>query len=208
MEFASEMVVKATLYGLRIAEVPTALSRDGRSRSPHLHTWRDGWRHLRFLLLYSPRWLFFYPGLVLMIAGLLMMLWLMPGPRKIGAITLDINTMLFSCTAIILGLQAVSLALFSKVFAVSARLVPEDVRLSRIVQIVSLERAIIVGLLFSLAGSAGLIYAVVYWGEESFGPLVPSVVMRISIPSFTALAIGVQIISGAFFLTTLTLKRK
>jgi len=120
MEFAGEMVVKATLYKLRVTEVPTALSPDGRSRPPHLRSWRDGWRHLRFLLLYSPRWLFFYPGILLMVLGLGSMAWLVPGPRHIGGVTLDVHSMLYSAMAVALGVQAVSLALFAKIYGVKA----------------------------------------------------------------------------------------
>src|SRR5258708_11123757 len=119
MEFATEMVVKATLLRLRIAEVPTTLSPDGRNRSPHLRTWRDGWRTLRFFLLYSPRWLFLYPGSALMLAGSALGLWLLPAPRTVGSVTFDVHTMLYCAALVLLGFQAVAFAVFTKLFAIT-----------------------------------------------------------------------------------------
>lgn len=208
MEFASEMVVKATLHQLRIAEVPTTLSPDGRSHPPHLKRWRDGWRHLRFLLIYSPRWLFFYPGIILIVLGLMVMLWLLPAPRTLGGVTFDIHTMLYAAMSIILGLQAVFFAVFSKVFAVGIKLVPEDRRVAAILRVISLERGIIFGVALCLTGLAGSVYAVTYWGSFLFGPLTPSSMMRIIIPSMTAVTSGIQIILGSFFLSTLQLAHK
>src|SRR6185503_19182704 len=129
MEFASETVVKASLHGLRIAEVPTTLSVDGRNRPPHLRSWRDGWRHLRFLLLYSPRWLFLYPGLLLMLVGAVVSGWLLVGPRVVDGITLDVHTFLYAAMAIVIGYQTVIFAIFTKVFAITEGLLPEDPRL-------------------------------------------------------------------------------
>ena len=124
MEFASEMVVKATLQKLKITEVPTSLSTDGRSRAPHLRSWRDGWRHLRFLMLFSPRWIFLYPGIVLMTIGLVSLLWLLPGPRQVGNVTFDINTLVFSAAAIICGFQSLAFGVLSKVFASTQKSCP------------------------------------------------------------------------------------
>ncbi len=121
MEFASEMVLKASLLELRITEVPTILSPDGRSRPPDLRTWRDGWRHLRFMLLYSPRWLFLYPGFILIALGFLGMLWLWPGPRQVYGVSFDIHTFLYAAMAVLIGFQAVSFAMFSKIFAIQRR---------------------------------------------------------------------------------------
>ncbi len=126
MEFASEMIVKATLHGLEISEVPTKLARDGRSRPPHLRSWHDGWRHLRFLLIYSPRWLFLYPGVALMILGFLTMAWLLPGPRTLGGLGLDVDTLLYAATACIVGLQCFTFAVFTKIFGINAKLLPSD----------------------------------------------------------------------------------
>ncbi len=135
MEYASEMVVKATLHNLRITEVPATLSPDGRSRPPHLRSWRDGWRHLRFLMLDSPRWLFLYPGILLMVVGCLAMTWLVLGPRLVGHLTLDVHTLVYAALAASLGYQSIIFALFSKVFAISEKLLPPDKRLTKLFEV-------------------------------------------------------------------------
>jgi glycosyltransferase involved in cell wall biosynthesis len=208
MEFASEMVVKSTVRKLRIAEVPTTLSPDGRSLPSHLRTWRDGWRHLRFLLLFSPRWLFLYPGAILMLLGLASMLWLLPGPRRVGTVGFDVNTLVYSGAAIVLGFQAVAFAMFAKIFAVNAGLLPEDPRIERLTALFSLEVGILVGIVLFLGGLVGGAYAVGIWGETSFGPLDPSVSLRIVAPSATALVLGLLIIFSSFFISVLGLKRR
>jgi hypothetical protein len=208
MEFASEMVVKATLHKLRIAEVPTTLAPDGRSRAPHLRSWRDGWRHLRFLLLYSPRWLFLYPGALLMLAGLGAMLWLVPAPRRIGGVTFDVHTLLYAALAMVIGFQAVAFAVFTKVFAISEGLLPEDPRLHKLFRIVTLEVGLIVGALLLLCGLAGSLSAYLYWDAHAFGPLNPSQTLRVVIPSVTALTLGCQIVLSSFFLSVLGLRRR
>lgn len=208
MEFASEMVVKATLNKLRIAEVPTILSPDGRSRPPHLRTWRDGWRHLRFLLLYSPRWLFLYPGALLMLSGLVAGLWLMPGPRSIGRVTFDVHTLLYCSMAILVGFQAIAFALFTKIFAISEGLLPEDARLNKLFRWLTLEVGLAVGVVIMLFGFAGSIYALESWGERSFGTLNPSQTLRTVIPAVTSLTLGCQIIFCSFFLSVLGLRRR
>jgi glycosyltransferase involved in cell wall biosynthesis len=208
MEFASEMVVKATCYGLKVIEVPTTLSPAGRSRQPHLKRWQDGWRHLRFLLIYSPRWLFLYPGAAFMAFGLVAMFTLMSGPKTIGGVTFDVHTMLYAAMLVIIGLQIVAFALFSKVFAINARLLPADARVEFALKVVTLERGLILGLLLSLIGMAGSIYAFIVWGRTSFGPLVPASMMRVVIPSLTFLAVGIQIVFMSFFLSVLGLKHK
>ena len=204
MEFASEMVVKASLHKMRITEVPITLYPDGRSRPPHLRSWRDGWRHLRFLLLYSPRWLFLYPGGLLMLLGLLIGVWLLPGPRVI----FDVNTLLFAATAILVGFQAMMFAVFTKVFAISEGLLPDDFRLKRLVSHINLEVGLILGSTLLLVGIAGSIYAFGIWGAHFFGSLDTSKTMRIVIPSVTCLALGFQIILSSFFLSVLGLKRR
>jgi hypothetical protein len=208
MEFASEMVVKATLHNLSIAEVATVLSPDGRSRPPHLRSWRDGWRHLRFLLLYSPRWLFLYPGALLMMAGLALGLWLLPAERIIAGIHFDIHTLLFAAIAVVVGFQAVNFAIFTKVFAISEGLLPEDPRLTNALRILSLESGLIVGGLLLLVGLGGSVYALSGWGALSFGPLDPTRSMRVVIPSVTALTLGFEIILSSFFLSILGMKRR
>jgi glycosyltransferase involved in cell wall biosynthesis len=200
MEFASEMVVKASLYGLKITEVPTTLSPDGRSRPPHLKTWRDGWRHLRFLLMYSPRWLFLYPGLALMFLGFVATIWFIPQPK--------VHTLLYSATALIIGFQIVSFAVFTKAFAISEGLLPEDRKLRRFLRYINLEVGLIIGVILFLLGMGGSLYALYIWNARLYGALDPAVTMRIVIPSVTALALGVQVVFSSFFLSVLGLKRR
>lgn len=208
MEFASEMVVKASLQGLRIAEVPTTLSPAGRSRPPHLRTWRDGWRHLRFLFLYSPRWLFLYPGALLMLFGVLFGTWLLGGPRVVGRVTLDIHTLLYSALLTIIGFQAIIFFLFTKIFAMNEGLLPADPLLERLFRYINLEVGLVVGALFILIGLMGSLNAVGVWGVRSYGPLDPSRTFRIVIPAVTLLMLGCQIVLSSFFLSVLGLKRR
>lgn len=200
MEFASEMVVKATLYKMKITEVPTILSPDGRSRPPHLRTWRDGWRHLRFLLLYSPRWLFLYPGICLILLGLISTILLLSSPR--------IHSLLYSATAIIIGFQLVSFAFFTKIFAISEGLLPKDKRVMKLTNYFNLEVGLIIGFLLVLLGFIGSIIAFMQWESNSFGELNPANTMRLIIPSVTSLALGLQLIFSSFFLSVLELKRR
>lgn len=208
MEFASEMVVKATLRDLRISEVPTTLAPDGRSRPPHLRSWRDGWRHLRFMLLYSPRWLFLYPGLLLMAVGLLAGVWLLSGPQTVGDVRLDVHTLLYASLAIVVGFQSALFAAFTKVFAITEGLLPEDQRLSKIFRYATLEVGLVIGALLVLGGLGATVYAVSAWGERSFGDLNPVETLRIVIPAVTLLTLGCQIILSSFFLSILGLKRR
>ena len=208
MEFASEMVVKASLLGLNIREVQTTLSPDGRSRPPHLRTWRDGWRHLRFLLMYSPRWLFLYPGMALMAAGLAGCLVLLPKPVHVGNLGFDVHTLLYAFVAIVLGFQLCAFATFTKVFAISEGLLPEDPRLNRVLRYVSLETGLAVGFLLTLLGFGGSVIAVSDWGAANFGAIDPSRVLRLVIPSVFALMLGVEIVCASFFLSILGLRRR
>lgn len=208
MEFASEMVVKASLRKLRIAEVPTTLSPDGRSRPPHLRSWRDGWRHLRFLLLFSPRWLFLYPGATLMLLGIASMIWLATGPQSVGSLVLDVNTLVYSAAATICGFQAVAFAVFAKVFAINAKLLPPDRRIEALTKLFSMEVGIVTGSLLLVGGLVTSAYAVGFWGQASFGPLDPVVSLRIVIPAVTALVLGLQTVFSSFFLSVLGLKTK
>jgi glycosyltransferase involved in cell wall biosynthesis len=204
MEFASEMVVKATLHNMRIAEVPTTLYPDGRNRRPHLRSWRDGWRHLRFMLLYSPRWLFLYPGLLMMFLGLIAGLMLLPG----SIIIFDVHTLLYSATAIILGFQAVTFAVFTKVFAISEGLLPHDPRLNKVFRYINLEVGLLVGSILIIIGLIVSVYAISIWWAHSFGSLNPSQTLRLVIPAVTLLVLGFQIILSSFFLSIMGLKRK
>ena len=208
MEFASEMVVKSSLQGLRITEVPTILSPDGRSRPPHLRSWRDGWRHLRFMLVYSPRWLFLYPGLVLMLVGLGTGLWLLPGPQKVGGVTFDVHTLLYAMLAVLIGFQAVLFSVFTKIFAISEGLMPEDQRLNLAFKFFTLEDGMIAGVLLIAGGLGDSIYAVGLWREKSFGDLNPAQTLRTILPAVLALTLGCQIVLSSFFLSVLGLKRR
>jgi cellulose synthase/poly-beta-1,6-N-acetylglucosamine synthase-like glycosyltransferase len=208
MEFASEMVVKSTLHKLRITEVPTTLQPDGRSRPPHLRTWSDGWQHLRFLLLYSPRWLFLYPGIALMAAGLIVGAALLQGPVTVEGITFDAQTLLYSAAAVILGFQGIAFAVFTKVFAISEGLLPEDHKLSFNTIKPNLERGLILGATLLAVGLAFSVFSVWTWRRAGFGGLQPAHTLRIIIPAVTAMIIGMQTVFSSFFLGVLGLRRR
>jgi hypothetical protein len=208
MEFASEMIVKATLQKLQIAEVPTTLAPAGRTRPPHLRTWRDGWRHLRFLFLYSPRWLFLYPGLALIGIGVAVMGWLLPGPRSVGGMILDIHTLLYAAIAVLIGVQAVFFSLFARVFTVTEGLLPPRSRLALVARGMGMEQWLLAGMLCSGVGLAGSVRAVVVWQAVSFGPLDPVVTLRLVIPSALLLYLGGQLMLAGFFLGVIGMKRK
>jgi hypothetical protein len=208
MEFASEMVVRASLMQLKIAEVPIRLHKDGRSRPPHLRSWRDGWRHLRFMLLYSPRWLFLMPGAVLFVASALLALWLLPGGRQIGGAVLDIHTLLVATFMAIAGYQIVVFALFTKIFAVTEGFHGSHTHLTRVPRFVNLETGVIGGLLLIVIGAVWLVVAVLGWRRAGFGQLDPRVTMRQVIPAGALLTFGVQTIFASFFLSIMGLKRK
>ncbi|MCU1310238.1 MAG: glycosyl transferase [Candidatus Angelobacter sp.] len=207
MEFASEMIVKASFAGLTITEVPTTLSPDGRSRRSHLRTWRDGWRHLRFLFLYCPRWLFLYPGLLLMILGLGAGALLLPSARTIGQITFDVHTLLYAAMCVLLGFQAVTFAIFTKVFAITEGLLPPDERLNRLFKYINLEVGLAVGALLVVAGTGLTFHQLDFWSSRHFGPLNPSEVLRAVIPAVLSITLGVQVIFNSFFLSVLGLSR-
>ena len=208
MEFAGEMVVKSTLLGLRIAEVPTRLSPDGRSRPPHLRSWRDGWRNLRFMLLFSPRWLFLYPGLLLMLLGLSVGGWLLPETRQLGQAKLDVHTLAYSALAVLLGFQSVLFALYTRSFAHSRGLLLGSPGLNKPYRWLTLEAGLMLGGILMLLGLGGSVSATLGWSETDFGELNPSVVLRQVIPSILALALGAQIVLGSFFLSVLGLESR
>jgi glycosyltransferase involved in cell wall biosynthesis len=208
MEFASEMIVKASLNGLTVSEVPTTLRPDGRSGPAHLRSWRDGWRHLRFLLLYSPRWLFLYPGIAATLLGLLVMAWLLPGPRVVGRVVLDAQTLLYAGAAVVLGYEAVLFAVFSKIFGVTTGLLPSNPRLDRVLRRVTLETGLLAGAALAVAGLAGTGIAVAQWGSRDFGPLDFSMSMRVVVPALVALMLGVQTVFASFLLSLLSVRRK
>lgn len=208
MEFASEMIVKSSLLGLRIAEVPTTLVPDGRGRPPHLRTWRDGWRHLRFLLLYSPRWLFLYPGTLLMTIGIIAGAWLLPGPRRVGGVVFDFHSLLYASLSTFLGFQCIAFAFFTKIFAISEGLLPADPRLNKIFRYITLEVGLAVGTGLVLLGLGASVYAVYSWGIRHFGGLNPQETMRVVVPATLALGLGTQVIFSSFFLSVLGMRRR
>ncbi|TMC39163.1 MAG: glycosyltransferase family 2 protein [Chloroflexi bacterium] len=205
MEFASEMVIKASLQRMKIAEVPVTLSPDGRSRPPHLRTWRDGWRHLRFMLLFSPRWLFLYPGIALFAAGLIGGAILETGPKQVGAAQLDIHTLLLAGFACLIGYQLIVFAVFTKVFAMEQGFHPPNHRYRVMFRYVNLETGLLLGALMLLAGLAGLVVAVLSWRAVDFGSLDPRLTMREVIPASVLLTLGVQTVFASFFLSILGL---
>jgi glycosyltransferase involved in cell wall biosynthesis len=203
MEFASEMVIKASLQRMKIAEVPVTLSPDGRSRPPHLRTWRDGWRHLRFMLLFSPRWLFLYPGLALFAVGVGLSLLLLPGPVRVGEIRLDIHTLLVAGFLALLGYQLVLFALFTKLFAIRVGFHPPHPVLQSMFRYITLEVGLAAGALLALAGLVTLVIAVASWSAVGFGNLDPDTTMREVIPAVVLTALGTQTVFAAFFMSIL-----
>jgi glycosyltransferase involved in cell wall biosynthesis len=208
MEFASEMVVKSSLLGQKMTEVPTTLKKDGRSRPPHLKTWRDGWRHLRFLLMYSPRWLFLYPGLALMIVGLALMVWLLPAERPLGHVNLGVDTLAYAAAAVLLGFQLVFFAVAAKVFAITEGLLPEDESFDRWFRYITLETGLIVGALLLLVGIGIALSSVVSWSHAGYGALPPVQMMRRTLPAMLCLMLGTEICFASFFLSLLGLRRR
>jgi hypothetical protein len=207
MEFASEMVVKATLERQKVTEVPTTLAKDGRSRPPHLRNWRDGWRHLRFLLLFSPRWLFFLPGLAVGAAGLVVGAIIAAGPLTIGGVGFDVDTLVAASAMVVVGFQAVLFWLFTRAYAGSEGFLPEDAYVQRVLAKLSLERGIVLGAIIGIAGLVGLIFSLTYWQAHKFGQLNYEHALRLMVPSVTALVVSCQLVLGTFFLSILGIKQ-
>ena len=209
MEFASEMVIKATLLAMRIVEVPTTLDKDGRGRPPHLRPWRDGWRHLRFMLLYSPRWLFLYPGAALMLVGAVVGGTILPGPLMVGGgVGLDVHTLLFASAAILIGFQGVAFAFCARVYALNEGLLPEDQTLQRMFKHFTLETGLAVGAILLALGLTGGLFAVAGWSRAGFGTLDPRETLRTAIPAVTALCLGGEVMFTSFLLSFLGLRRQ
>jgi hypothetical protein len=208
MEFASEMVIKATLLKLRMTEIPTVLRRDGRNRPPHLRPWRDGWRHLRFMLLFSPRWLFLLPGFALILVGGGMGALLVRGPVHLGAVTLDVHTLFFAAMAVLIGFQSVAFAVFTKVFAIQSGLLPADPKFQRWFDWLNLERGLAVGGVLIAAGLVLSLRAVGLWSAHAFGDLAPGGLLRLVIPGGLLLTLGCQSVLVSFFLSILGLPLK
>ncbi len=208
MEFASEMVVKATLARYDIRERPTTLGKDGRSRPPHLNTWRDGWRHLRFLMLYSPRWLFLIPGLVLMTLGLVSGIALSLGQVAAGSLRFDVDTLVGASAALVIGFQAVIFALLTKVYAMEEGFLPRDPRVERLHRFWSLEKGLVFGGLLAVAGLAGLVASLIHWQGHNFGQLDPRDALRMVVPSATALVMSMQAVFASLFASILGIRRR
>jgi glycosyltransferase involved in cell wall biosynthesis len=207
MEFASEMVVRATLGELRISEVPATLSPDLRSRKPHLRPWRDGWRHLRFLLLFSPRWLFFYPGLLLMLAGLAIDAALLPGGLGVAGVRFDVHTLVYANAMVVIGYQAILFAVFARVFAMTAGFLPGTPWLRAFVERWELEAGLALGLVLVVAGLLMSIVAIAVWGGTGFEDLDYQDTLRLVVPASTLLVLGVQTLLASFFVSILGIER-
>ncbi|MDD6194979.1 MAG: glycosyltransferase family 2 protein [Lachnospiraceae bacterium] len=208
MEYASEMVVKATLNHLKIAEVPTTLKKDGRSHAPHLRSWSDGWRHLKFLLMHSPNWLFMYPGLFLLAIGLILTIVIGVGDLTIGNVGLGVHTMMYAAAAMMVGVNLVMFSLFTRTYARITGFIPAEKKIDAWLDKTSTEKGVVIGLLLFLAGLITTIVAFVIWGHTGFGALSPERMMRITIPAMLLIVIGIEIIFGSFFMGILHIKHK
>lgn len=208
MEFASEMIIKASLSDMRIAEIPITLRKHGRNRPSHLRSWRDGWRHLRFMLICSPQWLFLYPGLLFLLVGLGIGAWLLPKPRQIGGATLDVHTLVAAAATCIIGAQLIWFSLFAKTFATAEQLLPPDARFKKLASLFRLETGLAVGLIMTLAGVGLMVWALGIWAREQFGPLDYQETMRAVIPSTMLAVMGIQTIFSSFMLSILQLRRR
>jgi glycosyltransferase involved in cell wall biosynthesis len=208
MEFATEMIIKASLRRARLAEVPITLHKDGRIvHPPHLKTFRDGWRTLRFYLLFCPRWLFLIPGLGLMGTGVVCYCLGLPG-IKIGTIVFDVHTLLYGTVLLIAGYQAVLFAVMTKTFAINHRLLPFDPRFDRWFRCLNLETGAVLGLLTLMAGVGLLVYGAWTWGVSGFGAMDYPRTLRIAIPGSALVALGLQTVLFGFFISILGLRKK
>lgn len=208
MEWASEMIIKAKLSNLKITEVPITLYKDGRSRPPHLRRWRDGWRHLRFMLLHSPFWLFILPGIIMALLGLVGGLILMQGPLIIGKVGFDVHSLIVMGFLLILGIQTIFVGFFAKIYAHNSGILPYDDRLFKVISKFSLEKLLILSLIIGIIGVAGFIYSVYGWYEVGFAQLNYQITMRQLLPSLCLISISIQGIFNSFMLSTLMMKVK
>ncbi len=207
MEFASEMAVRASVLGLKTSEVPITLHRDGREGRSHLRTWRDGWRHLRLMLLYTPRWLFVYPGFALLLMGVAFGGVLAAGEVSIGSVRFDVNTLLVSAMFVLVGFQLITFGLFARTYAATHGFLPESIASDRLLRLFRLEYALVAGAVLGLAGIGLLGWATEVWRETGFGPLAGSIAGRLVILSVTAIMLGIQFVSSGFFLSVLRMRR-
>lgn len=208
MEYASEMVVKATLNHLKIAEVPTTLKKDGRSHAPHLRSWSDGWRHLKFLLMHSPNWLFMYPGLILFFLGLALTVVLSLGNIQIGSVGLGVHTLMYAAAAMMVGFNLVMFSLFVRSYASVTGFIPTESRLDKWLEETSTEKGVLLGIFLFLAGIAVTIVAFCIWGKTGFGGLSPESMMRITIPAMLLIVVGIEVVFVSFFIGILHIRHK
>lgn len=206
MEFASEMVVKAALHDLKITEVPTTLSPDGRSRPPHLRTWRDGWRHLRFLLLFSPKWLFLYPGIFIVLLSSIAYMWLLISPIKLGDIILDINTLIVLSFALLIGFQLLFFHWFARVYSITSGIIPSNERFQKLFKSYTLERGLVIGGIIAIFGAVIMIYNLYSWGSVGFSDLEPTVFVRKILLGITPFVLGIQIMIYSFVFSIIGIK--
>lgn len=209
MEFASEIVVKATLAGLRVSEVPTTLKKDGRSRPPHLRSWRDGWRHLRFLLIFSPKWLFFYPGIVAFAIGILCSITLLFGPISIGQVGFDISSQMYLAALALVGYQGIMFWLLTKLYGQrEGFFLPRGKAFASLAERVTVENSVLIGAISFVIGLAIAITQVVVWANHSFGSLDPAETMRLAVPAALFMILGAQTIMSGMFMGILTVDIK
>jgi glycosyltransferase involved in cell wall biosynthesis len=209
MEFASEMVVRCRLARMRIAEVPTTLKKDGRSHPSHLRTWRDGWRHLRFLLIFAPRWLFFYPGLALFTLGIVFSIALLPGPVSIAPnVVLDVHSFLIASFCTLIGMQCVSFAIVARRYAAVRGLLPVSPVVRRLLFPITLERVLVAALIIGIGGWGGIVWCVMQWADAGFGPLQYGALIRVLTVSITGVALALQLAFTAFLSGILEIELK
>ncbi|WP_299780182.1 glycosyltransferase family 2 protein [uncultured Formosa sp.] len=206
MEFASEMIVKSKLQNLKITEVPTILYPDGRTRKPHLNTWQDGWRHLRFLSLYSPNWLFLYPAIFLMVIGIISSTLLLINPIQVRSIILDVHTLLYTSSFVLIGFQFLVFYCLTKIYAVENDLLPKSNRYNTLFKYINLERGLVLGFLILIVGCGLSYYGLFIWKSKDFGNLNPTNTLRIVIPAVFTILLGIQVILFSLFFSILGLK--
>ena len=207
MELASEMVIKATLQDMKITEVPITLHPDGRSRPPHLRSWRDGWRHLRFMMLFSPRWLFLIPGISLGAVGGFFLSLLAFQPLSLGPVVLDVNSMLVAAMMLLVGFQLIYSAVFLRIYGFTQGFLPDQPQLRVWLRRITLEKGVITGMFLALTGFLLLLFASLKWKSTGFGALDPVSSVRQVVPAVTLLTLGVQVVFGSFFLSSLGINR-
>ena len=208
MEFASEMVVKAALNKMKIVEVPITLSVDGRSHPPHLRTWHDGWRHLRFLLMFSPKWLFLYPGILIIVISLLTGFLLLFNPIKVRGIVFDINTLIIASFSLLVGVQFVFFHAFVRIYSITSGLIPSDKNFENIFRYFTLERGLVLGILISIAGSIVMLATFISWSSTGFSDLLPSTFVRRILSGILPFVLGIQLIVFSFIFSIIGIKRK